>query len=69
VTDPRAAEQISGLVVLPVILLMLSQSFGLILINQQVILIMGAVVVLLDAVVVYFAIQLFQRETILTRWK
>ena len=48
---------------------MLGQSFGLILINQQVILILGVIVAAVDLIVLYFAIQLFQRETILTRWK
>lgn len=69
VTDPRVAEQLAGVVVLPIIMLMLGQSVGFILINQQVILIMGAVVALLDGILLYVTVQLFQREAILTRWK
>jgi hypothetical protein len=42
---------------------------GLILIDQRTILIMAVVVALLDVVLMYFTIKLFQRETILTRWK
>jgi len=42
---------------------------GLILINRQIILLMGVVVLVLDAVLLWLAVRLFQRETILTRWK
>ena len=38
-------------------------------INQDVIVWAVLGLALLDAVLLYFAIQLFQRETILTRWK
>ncbi len=69
VTDPRVAEQLAGVVVLPIIMLMLGQSVGLILINQQVIFIIGAVVAILDVILLFVTVQLFQRETILTRWK
>ena len=30
---------------------------------------LAAVTLLIDCVVLYFAVKLFQRETILTRWK
>jgi ABC-2 type transport system permease protein len=69
VTDPRVAEQMSAIVILPLILLVIGQSVGLILINRQMMLIIGAVVLALDAIFLYLAIRLFQRETILTRWK
>lgn len=69
VTDPRSAEQLSGLVVMPVILLVVGQSLGLILINQQLIIIVGVVVGLLDILLLYLSVQLFERENILTRWK
>jgi ABC-2 type transport system permease protein len=69
VSDPRVAEQVSGVVILPLILFIVGQSVGLILIDQRTILIMAVVVALLDVVLMYFTIKLFQRETILTRWK
>lgn len=68
-TDPRVAEQLSALIVLPLILLVIGQSMGLILINRQMILIIGAIVAVLDVILVMLTVQLFQRETILTRWK
>lgn len=69
VTDPRVAEQLSALVILPLVLLIIGQSMGLILIDRQVMIIMGLVVLVGDVILLYLAIRLFQRETILTRWK
>ena len=69
VTDPRVAEQLSGAVVLPVILLIMGQSFGLFLLSRDLVLVAAAALIFLDALLVYLTIKLFQRETILTRWK
>ncbi len=69
VTDPRVAEQVSGVFVLPLIGLFVAQSLGLIFINAQIILWMAAILLVLDIGLMAFATQLFQRETILTRWK
>lgn len=69
VTDPRVAEQLSALVILPLIVLVIGQSAGLLLIDQQLVLVMGVIVLALDVLLLYLAIRLFQRETILTRWK
>ena len=69
VTDPRVAEQIAGVFVLPIIGLFVGQTAGLIFINERVILWMALGLAVLDAMLIAFAAQLFQRETILTRWK
>ncbi len=69
VTDPRTAEQLSGAVVLPIILLMMGQSFGLFLLSSELVLVAAVVLLLLDIVLVYLTIKLFRRETILTQWK
>ncbi len=69
VNDPRVAEQISGIFVLPVVGLFIGQMSGFILINEQFILWMALALAVLDAILFYFAIQVFQRETILSRWK
>ena len=69
VTDPRVAEQISSVFVLPVIGLFIGQSTGLIFVNEQFILWMAVGLFVLDIGLLAFATQLFQRETILTRWK
>jgi len=69
VNDPRVAEQLSMLVIIPVLAIFFGQLAGLFVLNRQLILIIAFVLVILDAVLVYLSIQLFQRETILTRWK
>jgi ABC-2 type transport system permease protein len=67
--DPRVAEQLSMLVMLPILGLFFAQIMGLILVDETLILWMGIALVVIDSVLIYFATQLFQRETILTRWK
>ncbi len=69
VNDPRVAEQLSGAVIIPIILLLLGQSVGVILLSQELVLVAAVVMVVLDVGIVYLAIQTFERETILTRWK
>jgi ABC-2 type transport system permease protein len=69
VNDPRIAEQLSALVILPMVGIFLGQSFGLISVNEIVIVWIGLIMLLVDAALLYFATQLFQRENILTRWK
>ena len=69
VTDPRTAEQLSGAVILPVILLIMGQSLGLFLLSSDLVVVAAVVLLILDIVLFYLTIKLFQRETILTRWK
>ncbi|MEN8242105.1 MAG: ABC transporter permease subunit [Chloroflexota bacterium] len=69
VNDPRVAEQLSSLVIIPLLGIFMGQSFGLFQVNLNVVIWMVLAVAVLDAVLIYFAAQLFQRETILTRWK
>lgn len=69
VSDPRVAEQLSGLVVLPLMLLFFGQITGFLIFNRTLVLVLAGGLVFLDAGLVAFAIQLFERETILTRWK
>lgn len=67
--DPRVAEQLSMLVILPLLAVFFGQIAGLFFINETLILWMAVALVLIDAGLFAFATQLFQRETILTRWK
>jgi len=69
VNDPRVAEQLSAVVILPLLALFFGQIAGLFILNSTLILIMCLVLLLLDALMIYLAVRLFQRETILTRWK
>jgi len=69
VSDPRAAEQLGMLVMLPILGLFFLQIAGLIFISMVTMLLAIAIVIAVDVVTLYLAVQLFQRETILTRWK
>jgi ABC-2 type transport system permease protein len=67
--DPRVAEQISAVLIMPVILVLFGQIAGIVILNVQLILISIAVMLLIDAAMVMLGARLFRRETILTGWK
>jgi ABC-2 type transport system permease protein len=69
VNDPRVAEQLSAVVVVPVLALFFGQISGFFVVNRLVVLILAGAVALLDAGLVYLAVRAFQREAILTRWR
>ena len=69
VSDPRAAEQLGMLVMLPLIALFFGQIFGVVALNTTTMFIVAICVLALDVVLVGAGIKLFQREAILTRWK
>ncbi len=69
VNDPRVAEQISSLVIIPLIGLFMAQTFGLIQMNLSVTIWIALILLVIDIVMLYIATQLFQREKILTKWK
>jgi ABC-2 type transport system permease protein len=68
-TDPRIAEQISSILILPVIVVLFTQIAGVITINVPSVLIAALVLALADVALVMAGARLFQRENILTRWK
>lgn len=69
VNDPRAAEQMAAVVIVPVLAVLFGQLGGLIVLNVAFVL--GAIVALLviDVGLVAAAVRVFEREAILTRWK
>jgi ABC-2 type transport system permease protein len=69
VNDPRVAEQLSAVVILPVLALFFGQISGFLFLDSRMILLMIAGLLAIDSLMVYIAVRLFQRETILTRWK
>jgi ABC-2 type transport system permease protein len=69
VNDPRVAEQISMIIILPVLAGFFGQIAGLFILNAQLISIVAVVMIVLDLIMVYLAGRVFQREMILTRWK
>lgn len=69
VNDPRVAEQVSAVVILPILAIFFGQIAGLFFLNRTLVLWISLVVLALDLVLLYLSTRLFQRETILTRWK
>jgi ABC-2 type transport system permease protein len=69
VSDPRVAEQISGALIMPILGFIFAQIAGVIVLNLQVLLVVALVLVVLDVALIYAGARLFQRETILTKWK
>jgi len=47
---------------------MMAQSYGILLINQRLVLVLTAILVVLNVVLGWIALQIFGREKILTQW-
>ena len=69
VSDPRAAEQLGMVLMIPILVLFFAQIFGMITLNVTTMLLFALVLLVVDGVLVAVGVKLFQRETILTRWK
>ena len=69
VNDPRVAEQVSMIIILPVLAAFFGQMAGIIVLNNTFMIASAVLLALVDLVLVYLSIRLFQRETIITRWK
>jgi len=69
VNDPRAAEQLGVMVMLPLLVVVFGQMAGVITISLTSILIASAVMLVIDIAMIGLGVKLSQRETILTRWK
>jgi ABC-2 type transport system permease protein len=67
--DPRAAQQVGLVVVLPIIGLLVGQAAGVAYLGPAIVLGASLVTALLDLGLLFIAVRLFDRETILTRWK
>jgi len=69
VNDPRVAEQVSMVIIIPLLAGFFGQMAGWFILDRQLILIVALVMLVLDTLMFYLATQFFQREAILTRWK
>jgi ABC-2 type transport system permease protein len=69
VNDPRSAQQIGALVILPLAGLLVALLLGAVQLTSTVIGVIAVVLVAVDAVLMMIAVRLFDRESILTRWK
>jgi ABC-2 type transport system permease protein len=69
VNDVRVAQQIGGLVVVPVVGLGIAQVTGRVVLDNGAFVQMSAVLIAIDLAVFAFARLAFQRENILVRWR
>jgi ABC-2 type transport system permease protein len=67
--DPRTAQQVSVVFILPIIAIFLSQIMGLILVDASIILAICVVALIADLAILKIGSKLFDREEILTKWK
>jgi ABC-2 type transport system permease protein len=69
VNDPRTAQQISAVLVVPVLGLLFGQLAGVVVLGPGLALGIGVILAIIAAVALWVATRLFQREVILTRWR
>jgi ABC-2 type transport system permease protein len=69
VNDPRVAEQISSVMIVPFMGVFLASSFGAITLNVNSMVIAVIVCAVLAGVLLYLGTLIFDRENILTKWK
>jgi len=69
VNDARSAQQIGALVILPISALLVAEFTNNLQLTSPVILQISAALALLNLVLMMIGIRLFDRESILTRWK
>jgi ABC-2 type transport system permease protein len=69
VSDPRTAEQVSMVIIVPLIAMLFGQVAGVLVLNAGLMLGVAGGLAVLDVGLIYLGGRWFQRETILTRWK
>jgi len=68
-TDARASYQLSTLAILPGLIPLIVYTTQKSLVNLRLIFLEGGILLVACVAVLYFAVKLFQREQILTKWK
>ena len=69
VNDPRVAQQIGGIVIVPIIAVTLLQATGTLLVGAIGYLVLAAIIFVVSLIGLRIGVSLFNRETILTRWR
>jgi ABC-2 type transport system permease protein len=69
VNDPRVAEQMASVLLVPLLGILFGQLAGIIILDMRLIVISILFMLALDTALILVGARLFQRETILTRWK
>ena len=69
VNDARSAQQIGALIILPIAGLLVAQVTGSFVLSATILLLIAVALIVLNAGLLAFGVALFDRESILTRWK
>jgi len=69
VNEPHVAEQISMIIIIPLIGILFAQIAGLFMIDTNLVFAFVIIVAALDISLIALSVRVFQRESILTRWK
>ncbi len=69
VNDPRTAQQLAAVLVVPLLLAVFSQLFGIVVVSMALVAISALALALVALLMIWVAVRLFQREAILTRWR
>jgi ABC-2 type transport system permease protein len=67
--DPRSAQQISGLMILPLTAVFVAQLMGAFIVGPTAMLMASFGCLLLNALLLWIGVRVFERESILTRWR
>ena len=69
VNDPRVAQQVGGVIIVPIIGVVLIQATGTLLVGAAGYLAMAGAILVVSLVGLRIGVRLFDREAILTRWR
>jgi ABC-2 type transport system permease protein len=67
--DPRSAQQLTSLLILPITAVFIAQLMGAFIIPAPALLLGAGALVLLNAALLWAGVRVFDRETVLTRWR
>ena len=67
--DPRSAQQMTALLILPVTVVFVAQLMGLFIVGHGALLLGALACLLLNVVLLWIGVRVFERESILTRWR
>jgi ABC-2 type transport system permease protein len=69
VNDPRVAQQIGGVIIVPIVALVLIQATGTLLVGAAGYTVLAIIVLIVSLIGLRVGVRLFDREAILTRWQ
>jgi ABC-2 type transport system permease protein len=68
-SDPRSAQQVTALLILPVTFVFVAQMMGVFVVGPAALAIGAAGCLVLNIVLLWVGVRVFERESILTRWR